>query len=317
MITIVNCLHLSNGIGYTTQMFAKAWAELLTRCGVTVQLVCPDLDQSPKGKVSVKRPPGWSQWIVMHILHRWDRYEAHPLQIDPCDKVLYFQMEQMGRPEWFPTATEQYFKEIQTLSKKYFYWIDFARSNISILRPLFSGLQFDRFVAIDPPCTFYDLAKISTTRRIQVGFCGHLNDRRNGIFQSVNQALAPLGITVETKYGWFTECQDKLLQTRIMLNVHFHDVEFKALETVRIADAVSAGCFVISEETHPQDKRSWLAQCAAISFVPTNASFAEHVASIVSNIDTLYGAQTQQDTVRAFQAVSVQHCNKFLQFIGD
>lgn len=298
----------TRGLGFSTYEFTRAWEAHLRAFFETVTIVVTDMDQTGGAEV-IRRPNGQKGlWIVIHVLLVWTELPSMRVSYESTpDRVVLMQMEQLARPQWMTDMKAQISTLVRQFGTNHVSVIDFARSNVTLLRPFCNSLSFTRHVAVDPPCVHVPNLTPVAQRTILVGLCGIMNDRRRAYVDAV-QAVLPEGSKVETSYGWFANCDAQLQKTRVLINVHFHPTEYGALETVRLMSAISKGCYIISEDTYGQDTYSWfIRQSSAVSLVRdhhTPAQFAQAVVSILKSLDNTYDDATMQNTVQRYATYS-------------
>lgn len=82
-----------------------------------------------------------------------------------------------------------------------------------------------------------------------------MSDRRHRFIEMVESLTNK---KVFTKYGFDQERDEAFQRTKILLNIHFDQNEYKALETVRIHNAVAMGAFVVTEHPLERDMDQWI-----------------------------------------------------------
>ena len=154
--------------------------------------------------------------------------------VKPPGKAILFNLEQITPgSEWL---TADYLK----LLKRYVVW-DYSRYNIEQLRQL--GIR----KIIHCPIGFSDSLKRiqhASDKDIDVLFYGSVNARRLAILE----ALASVGLKIETLFGVYGEQRDALIaRSKLVLNIHYYPA--KIFEIVRISWLLANAVCVVTEES--------------------------------------------------------------------
>ncbi len=89
---------------------------------------------------------------------------------------------------------------------------------------------------------------------IDVLFIGAMNERRQAIFEQLQELAPNLNIVFQSNV-WGIPRNELMARAKIILNIHFHLTGI--LETPRISHAVANQKFIISESSNPEDEKEW------------------------------------------------------------
>jgi hypothetical protein len=155
---------------------------------------------------------------------------------------IYMNCEQMTRPSELCKCLHMI-----TTKKPLEVW-DYSIENIRILKS--HGIKA-KHVPLRTPQTYKDtLNAWRHSIEYDVGFCGHLSERR----QEIIQALEEKGLTVLVVNTWGEERDKQLAKCKIHINIHCAE-DYKIFESARCEPWLSIGVPIVSETSLDDDPR--------------------------------------------------------------
>lgn len=149
------------------------------------------------------------------------------------EKYIVFQLEQLETSAWF---CDTYF---DTLKNAFAIW-DYSTNNIRFLQD--KGIDFNKLFYL--PIDILHKNRATVKKKYDVVFYGATSSERRNQF--LNKLKEHFNICIiENLFG--EELETILSESTVLVNIHYYDNAL--LETTRLYEALSLGCFIISESS--------------------------------------------------------------------
>lgn len=201
--------------------------------------------------------------------HRFNR-------LPPAERLIQMQMEQVRASAW---VTSSYINRLRDSIAIF----DYAIDNVSAL--VERGVPWKQiyFVPIRP----VKLARCTQTQDIDVLFYGDISSPRRQRFLNALKKKFDVTIVSNTFGG---ELATLIERSKVVCNIHFY--EDAILETTRIAESLSRGARVVSEEGFDQANQGDFEKL--VDFVPAN-DIPQFLLAVERNLRDWRGPQSPPD----------------------
>jgi hypothetical protein len=194
--------------------------------------------------------------LIQYLLSKHSPERALPLivadrGIPPQDSpVIYYNTEQLTRPEEFARITERLRASDITAI-----W-DYSIENIKILQNAgFTNVHHVPVRTIPETVRMLQMVHAAYPQKYDIGFCGAVSERRKAILEELSRR----GIRVNVITAWGGVRDREIAQCCAVMNIHNGD-DYTVFESVRCEPWLAAGVPVITESSMDDDSR-----CAVIA----------------------------------------------------